>query len=83
MPAWQLELFLQEMAAVHKYEVASFVRGHHIYKSIWTPVVGELLKTEQEPDNEHDEHSVTVIHQELGVVSHIPKMSKICSSFTE
>ena len=33
------------MAAVtsEEYEMESVVRGHHIYKVVWTPVIGEEL----------------------------------------
>ena len=39
----------------------SVVRGHHIYKTYWTPVVGEELTLEMEDDNEHGEHAVAVM----------------------
>ena len=39
----------------------SVVRGHHIYKTYWTPVVGEELTLETKDDNEHDEHDVAVM----------------------
>ena len=32
----------------------SVVRGHHIYKEVWSPVVGELLPVLQESINVHD-----------------------------
>ena len=35
--------------------------GHHIYKKIWISSVGEMLKTEMEPDNEHDKTAVKVM----------------------
>ena len=38
----------------------SVVRGHHIYKSILTPVIGEELNLECEESNEHDEYAVAV-----------------------
>ena len=38
----------------------SVVRGHHIYKSIWTPVLGEELSVEPENGNEHDRYAVSV-----------------------
>ena len=60
-------------AAVHTHIITACVCGHHIYKSIWTPVIGEILNTEQEHGNEHDEHAVAILHQELGIVGHIPK----------
>ena len=39
----------------------SVVRGHHVYKFVWTPVIGEELYLEPEESNEHDEYFVAVI----------------------
>ena len=36
------------------------VRGHHVYKSIWTPVLGEELSVEPENGNEHDRYAMSV-----------------------
>ena len=32
----------------------SVIRGHHIYKRVWTPSVGETVQLELEEENEHD-----------------------------
>ena len=40
--------------------VDSVVRGHHVYKEIWTPELGEVLTVCKEPDNIHDRHAVCV-----------------------
>ena len=37
------------------------VRGHHIYKSVWHPVLGEQLTLERENSNSHDRHAVSVM----------------------
>ena len=46
-----------------KHKKASAIRGHHLYKSIWTMVIREelhvLLKAEDW--NEHDNHAVAVM----------------------
>ena len=34
----------------------SVVRGHHVYKTVWTPVIGGELNLEREESNEHDEY---------------------------
>ena len=39
------------------------MRGHHIYKEIWTPVIGEDLMFEREPSNSMDPYAVAVIKQ--------------------
>ena len=36
-----------------QYGKASVVRGHHIYKSLWTPEVNEILLLRRETGNEH------------------------------
>ena len=33
------------------YEKESVVRGHHVYKAIWTPVIGDELEVRTEDDN--------------------------------
>ena len=45
----------QECRAV--YEKESVVRGHHVYKAIWTPAIGEELEVRTEDDNDHDQHA--------------------------
>ena len=50
----------------------SIVRGHHIYKSVWTPYIGEMLPVQEELDNEHDSYAVSV--QKVGIiVGHVPQ----------
>ena len=34
------------------YEKESVVRGHHVYKAIWTPVIGEELEVRTEDDSD-------------------------------
>ena len=36
----------------------SMVRGHHIFKRIWMPVIGQLLQVQAETGNEWDPHAV-------------------------
>ena len=44
---------------VHR-EMDSVVHGHHVYKSVWLPVIGEQLILEKEPANPHNELAVAV-----------------------
>ncbi len=39
----------------------SVVRGHHVYKRIWTPTVGKQLQLRPEEDNESDPRTVAVL----------------------
>ena len=54
------------------HEMDSMVHGHHVYKSVWSPVVGEQLVLEKEPANPHDEFAVAVI-KDSQIVGHILK----------
>ena len=43
---------------------ASVIRGHHIYKALWTPLLGEHLGVFPEEGNGHDLHAVRLINNE-------------------
>ena len=60
-------LSMQEGHSV--FEKDSAVRGHHIYKKNWTPVLGDELTIMTEDDNKHDEHTVA-IRKHGNVVGH-------------
>ena len=65
------------MATTRDTEQESFlleseVRGYHIYKSTWTPVVGTVLHIHSEPTNSHDPYAVAVI-QDGQIVGHMPR----------
>ena len=49
------------------HEIDSMVRGYHVYKSVWLPVIVEQLVLEKEPAtaNPHDEVAVTMIKDSL------------------
>lgn len=52
--------------------VESVIRGHHIYKTMWTPVVGETLGVARETDNGHDHFAIAVMKASL-IVGHVPR----------
>ena len=43
------------------YSIESVIRGHHVFKSIWSPFVGETLSVKQGKGNRHDRFAVAVI----------------------
>ena len=66
-------------------EIQSTVRGHHIYKAIWTPVIGEELTVVPEEGNDHDPHAVAILKDEMMLLSRIlffflrlSRSSKVC-----
>ena len=40
--------------SLYSYYHESVIRSHHVYKAIWTPVIGEVLNLQQEIGNSHD-----------------------------
>ena len=59
----------------------SVVRGHHVFKRIWTPVVGEVLTVAREAGNTEDRFAVAVTKDDM-VVGHVPReFSKLCWHF--
>ena len=48
------------------------VRGHHVYKVVWTPVIGEELPVQKEPENIQDKYVVSIL-KEGSMVGHIPQ----------
>jgi len=65
------------------YKIDSVVWGHHVYKTIWTPLLSETLEVGQEYDNEHDEYAVAVFRRD-SIVGHVPQeISIVCYYFLE
>ena len=58
----------------------SMIRGHHIYKKVWMPSVGEVLLVKEE-GNEHDRFAVSVMKDRF-IVGHAPReLSKLFTHF--
>ena len=41
-------------------DLETFIKGHHVYKDIWTPKQGEQLDVLMEPDNQMEKFAVCV-----------------------
>ena len=50
------------------FEFSSYIRGYHVYKDVWTPVMEEMLLLRKEPTNEN----AAAVLNEDGVVGHVP-----------
>ena len=69
-----------DVCILYVFEFQSYVTGHHVYKDIWTPILGEKLLTATESENHHDKYAVKVL-KETEVVGHVPRdISKYCTS---
>ena len=61
--------------------INSAVRGFHVYKNEWNPVLGETLLCEQEFGNIHDPYAVAVVRDKT-IIGHVPrKISSLCFFF--
>ena len=61
----------------------SYIRGYHVYKDVWTPVIGEILTCCQEPNNVKDSEAVAVKSDDSScILRHVPLyLSKWVSHF--
>ena len=48
------------------------IRGHHIYKSVWSPTLGEIVSVDREHGNTHDSHAVCLL-QGGSIIGHAPR----------
>ena len=78
-----------------KTTISSCVRGHHVYKDVWDPMIGEKLDCRRESGNVQDRYAVAVVrthvepkhkrrHKKNTVITvgHLPKkISCVCSLF--
>ena len=60
------------MGTLSEFGLRSVVRGHHIYKEIWLPFVGERLSVSHEEGNGHDRHAVKIARDGV-IVGHVPR----------
>ena len=63
-------MFVMAECSVINFNKASIVRGHHVYKTVWMPFIGETLAVNCEEDNLHDRYAVTVYLND-SVVGHL------------
>ena len=58
----------------NQFTVKCSVRGHHVYKHIWSPCVGKPFETFCEEDNKHNKYVMAVhLNNCLTAVGHIPR----------
>ena len=56
----------------------SVIRGHHVYKIVWTPYIDEGLCLEVEDGNEKVRHAVAIVKNGM-IVGHMPRVLAICN----
>ena len=77
----QVIITLQLLRIMSEFIIDSAIRGFHVYKSLWTPKIGEELSTVRETSNTHDRFAVTIQKGTL-TIGHVPaEISKVCWFF--
>ena len=53
----------------------SVIWGHHIYKKVWIPRLGQILGLSHEPWNSHDRHAVKLVKNDAPdiAIGHVPR----------
>ena len=46
--------------AVRDHTWESIIQGHHVYKTIWTSEIGEILECQQERGNPEDLYTIAL-----------------------
>ena len=59
----------------------NYVTGHHVYKEVWDPFLGEELRCLREPENLHDTNAIKIMRcEDDDVIGHVPKrFTRACS----
>lgn len=57
---------------MEEFSLDSVIRGHHVYKSIWTPVYDEVLAVRVEEGNGEDHYAVGIYKGAI-LVGHTPR----------
>ena len=61
----------QIVGDVDCFTIDSFVHGHHVYQSQWTPYIGECLVIKGEPDNQPDDLNDLMIFKRFKIRQNI------------
>ena len=60
---------------VYEVEFSSVIRGHHVYKAAWSPIIGAVAcrKDDRKEAKEHDEYAVgTYLEADNKLFGHVP-----------
>ena len=64
-----------------EFSVEGEIHGYHVYQTIWTSIIDEVLKCVREEDNNEDRYAVAVMKAST-TVGHLPRrISSLCSVF--
>ena len=75
-----------EFKMYFKVDFETVIRGHHVYKSVWSPVIDQVLECKRDTRAEaQDRYSVYLIsNQKETLAGHIPiELSRLLKNFIE
>ena len=49
-----------KVMVTRNFGMVSYVKGYHVYKTLWNPLIGEFLSCQREPDNPMDKYKYPV-----------------------
>ena len=65
------------------FQIESCVRGHHIFKATWTPLLGQFREVQPESGNSHDAYVIATLLDDT-VVGHLPcEFSRVAFYFIQ
>ena len=63
------------------FDTTSCICGHHVYKDVWTPTLGDELECRREGDNDFDRYPVAVLRRggiyPVSILHQQPKKEKL------
>ena len=72
---------------MYKIDFTCGIKGHHVYKTNWTPVLNEKLDCKNDNREEalrHDKHSIGVYRKDGTLVGHVPiELSRLMDYFVK
>ena len=60
-----------KVIVTRNFEMVSYVKGYHVYKTLWNPLIGEFLWCDREPDDPMDKYALCV-KKENKIKGHLP-----------
>ena len=75
----------RKMAETTQFAFSTAVRGFHVYRTVWTPHIGQCLRVEKEHNNIMDKYAIATIlvgsvedSDAKTVIGHMPReLSKV------
>ena len=66
------------MAVIVSTEMSCVIRGYHVYKTVWTAILGEELECRREVNNSVDRYAVGVYKLDGTLVGHLHEAYHTC-----